>query len=45
MVKCFAGAEICFQTDALMKAFEESAKSMLVPETDGEVKGSWLLTE
>jgi len=37
--------EICVQADALRKAFEDCAKSMLVPETDGDVKGSWLLTE
>jgi len=36
---------VLFQTDALSKAFEDCAKTMLVPETDGEVKGSWLLTE
>lgn len=35
----------CYRSDTLAKAFEDCAKSMLTPETDGEVKGSWLLTE
>jgi len=34
-----------FQSDTMTKAFEDCASSMLTPETDGEVKGSWLLTE
>jgi hypothetical protein len=34
-----------YRPDALDKAIDESMKIILQPERDGEIKGSWLLTE